>query len=1085
MFKKKLKKFLCLNLSIALGLGGCWISPNVTPIKEVKASHNSVPDLEGAKSTYTDENGIVWRAVESNGKLYDLYLEVGYAIKPDIVIPEKIQGYTVAGLRSTFLEHTNTNVKYPDGRDTYTVTLPPTIERINDNAFTVSGKLSEVKFSSEPLQKIKVGDSAFVRSNVNEEFVEYIVSNPNLFNLGEYVFNNCSALKELNIESETNIKLNAGTFKRCTNLEKVTFGGNALYLSMYDGCFQDCLNLKEIIVSKGSMCVVGAESFSNTAISKIELNSNYVELYNGAFVGMPELSEFNITSTSLRIYGEPFYGLQFDFGEKIYNSKLETINIDTASINIDIGSEFTGSSSFFGESAHTFQGPFTGLKSLKTVTVGERCQASYFSPYHNTEYGSDHIDYIYLTDSFKTYISKIPSGMHEDSVYIFNLYENNSMEDVNTYGTGADYLYSNLTVGYNNTEVVETKEVNPDNIIVTALNNHTGSVENIPHENNAEIHGYSYTHSPYNLGGNESVSIRHTVNFANMSDTFLAKVVKRKVSDFDIVYKGKQKIEGQNLNTSDFDIENIEYNDGEPETVSASAITVTASALVAGENKVSVTYGGLTKEYLYNAIEKSVLALDAVYCGESEIFSGDIFKKSDLKVTAYFNNGTMSEDFTDYEIVNEIAKEDTVIEVQAGSVTAGAIVNVTPLKGVYLNVEYTGPLSVVAGSNIDKSDLKITLWYNNGNSKILNQNEYTLGTYKIIEGTNTLEVKSIEYPNADVGSFRVLGYVDKTPTPKPTEEPVKTEEPVITKEPVETKEPVGTEEPDKTKEPVETKEPVKTEEPIKTKEPNKPTESVETKEPVKTEEPDKPTKPVKTEEPVETEKPEVTREPEVTKEPVETEKPEVSKNPDVNSTSSTPTITVTPIVSATPVVSSTPNIGPTIQVNTTQTPVSNASTPLTGNSDLKLNVSSIVLGVNDKFVVKSTSGNISKIYSNNDKVALVASTGKIIGKSVGKTQIVVEDNLGKVVTMSVTVKKAPTKISIKGSKKVPLKIGKSKIIKVKFKSGEYGSVKFSSNKKNIVAVLSNGKIVAKKKGSAKVTVKTYNGKKVTIKVKVK
>ena len=246
MFKKKLQqKLLCFGLSAVVAVGNCYVLPSNTVNDTVKAA--TVKDLEGTKKSYTDENGIKWNAVESNGKLYNLQLVANQAIKPDIVIPSTIQNKTVAGIGTNCMERGDSSIVYTEDRTTYSLTLPPTIERISDYAFNGEKKCTEVKFSEDPNQIVKVGGSAFQNSGVNEEFVEYFVNSGN-FDYDIVIFYGCNNLKELDFKFSGTCILTEGMFKSCAKLEKVTITGltSDSMLRIDEECFKDCIYLDDI-----------------------------------------------------------------------------------------------------------------------------------------------------------------------------------------------------------------------------------------------------------------------------------------------------------------------------------------------------------------------------------------------------------------------------------------------------------------------------------------------------------------------------------------------------------------------------------------------------------------------------------------------------------------------------------------------------------------------------------------------------------------------------------------------------------------------------------------------------------------------
>jgi uncharacterized protein YjdB len=157
---------------------------------------------------------------------------------------------------------------------------------------------------------------------------------------------------------------------------------------------------------------------------------------------------------------------------------------------------------------------------------------------------------------------------------------------------------------------------------------------------------------------------------------------------------------------------------------------------------------------------------------------------------------------------------------------------------------------------------------------------------------------------------------------------------------------------------------------------------------------------------------------------------------------------------------------------------------------IMLNKTKATLGAGEKLSLSSKipygeySSSI-KYKSTDSSIATVSSTGVVKTKSAGKVTIIAETYNGKQATCTITVKKAPTKLSLNKKAKT-LKKGSSFTVKAKFGSGQYSSViKFTSSNKKIATVNSKGVVKAKKKGKVTITAKTYNGKSAKCKVTVK
>ncbi len=153
----------------------------------------------------------------------------------------------------------------------------------------------------------------------------------------------------------------------------------------------------------------------------------------------------------------------------------------------------------------------------------------------------------------------------------------------------------------------------------------------------------------------------------------------------------------------------------------------------------------------------------------------------------------------------------------------------------------------------------------------------------------------------------------------------------------------------------------------------------------------------------------------------------------------------------------------------------------------------VTIGLKESFSVKSNGSTYTTSKSNIVKITN-AKTGQVKGMKTGTAVVKATNNTtGKITEYTITVKKAPKKISkvtfnkkaIK-KKKATLKKGKSATLKVTLPKGTASyKITYTSSKKKIATVDAKGKIKAKKKGKTTITVKTFNKKKMTFTLTVK
>lgn len=155
-------------------------------------------------------------------------------------------------------------------------------------------------------------------------------------------------------------------------------------------------------------------------------------------------------------------------------------------------------------------------------------------------------------------------------------------------------------------------------------------------------------------------------------------------------------------------------------------------------------------------------------------------------------------------------------------------------------------------------------------------------------------------------------------------------------------------------------------------------------------------------------------------------------------------------------------------------------------SSVTLSESKLKLGVGEAFALTARlskdGGSVITYKSSNPKVAAVDENGCVTALKKGTAKITATTFNNKKDTCTVTVKRAPTSITLDAGK-LALWKGDSHTLKVKLSSHSAGSYTLSTSDAGVVSV-SGDQLKAKGIGTATVTAITYNGKKARVKVTV-
>ena len=159
-------------------------------------------------------------------------------------------------------------------------------------------------------------------------------------------------------------------------------------------------------------------------------------------------------------------------------------------------------------------------------------------------------------------------------------------------------------------------------------------------------------------------------------------------------------------------------------------------------------------------------------------------------------------------------------------------------------------------------------------------------------------------------------------------------------------------------------------------------------------------------------------------------------------------------------------------------------------NSIKLDKTSITLGVGEQYdfsssIPNGTAAYFRSYYSDNTAIATVQKSGGLMtAKTAGTTTIRCKLSSGREATCKVTVKSAPSSVTLNYTTST-LKVGQSEAIKVTYNNNAYSfKNKLTSSNKYVATINSDGKIYAKSLGSTTISYRTYNNKTASFKLTV-
>lgn len=157
---------------------------------------------------------------------------------------------------------------------------------------------------------------------------------------------------------------------------------------------------------------------------------------------------------------------------------------------------------------------------------------------------------------------------------------------------------------------------------------------------------------------------------------------------------------------------------------------------------------------------------------------------------------------------------------------------------------------------------------------------------------------------------------------------------------------------------------------------------------------------------------------------------------------------------------------------------------------IKLDKTSITLGVGEQYdfsssIPNGTAAYFRSYYSDNTAIATVQKSGGLMtAKTAGTTTIRCKLSSGREATCKVTVKSAPSSVTLNYTTST-LKVGQSEAIKITYNNNAYSfKNKWTSSNTYVATVNSDGKIYAKSLGSTTISYRTYNNKTASFKLTV-
>ncbi len=263
----------------------------------------------------------------------------------------------------------------------------------------------------------------------------------------------------------------------------------------------------------------------------------------------------------------------------------------------------------------------------------------------------------------------------------------------------------------------------------------------------------SYTIGDFDssAAGVKTVTVSYVSGDKTLSATFTVEVVAPVLTGIKAVYTGGDIHVGGEIDQTKVTV-TATYSNGKSRTVSEWTMSELDASTPRNSCIVTVTFtdNGVTQTDTFEVnVVRTLTSIEAIYLG-GEIFVGDSVDKSDVKVTAFFEDGTDVE-VTDFELqpttLSQTGETDVSVIYTFGGITKTTQITVTVVAPRLLSItaQYDGG-AVLLGKQPSPDDLTVTANYSDGSSKPVDG--FNVGS---IDSTSTgSKVWNISYTEGDI-----------------------------------------------------------------------------------------------------------------------------------------------------------------------------------------------------------------------------------------------------------------------------------------------------------------------------------------------
>ncbi len=226
--------------------------------------------------------------------------------------------------------------------------------------------------------------------------------------------------------------------------------------------------------------------------------------------------------------------------------------------------------------------------------------------------------------------------------------------------------------------------------------------------------------------GKRSITITYTVGKRAYSTTQEFSTIGRAASRLTIITPPNKTdyVEGQQISLEGIEVE-VVYNNGEVETVGASALTSDSVLAYLGQSVAVVRKDNVSVNYDITVSEKAVVGISVLELPrKAHYYEGELFDETGMIIGVVYNDGSSAQLNAGFDIVDSTILVNTeYIVIGYQSYTVNCPITVSPAKAIGYEATVLPKVAYVVGEEIDFSEMELEIEYNNGRFETLKTNQ--------------------------------------------------------------------------------------------------------------------------------------------------------------------------------------------------------------------------------------------------------------------------------------------------------------------------------------------------------------------------